>query len=47
MRNKLLEDKWAVKCIKYLVRKNYSSREVEEAMAKIGIEGDKKKNADI
>jgi hypothetical protein len=34
---KIKKDKWAMKAIEYLVRKDYSSKEVIEAMAEIGI----------
>lgn len=37
MRKPILEDKWAVKALKYLVRMEYSSEEILEAMIKIGI----------
>lgn len=36
--NKLLKDKWAIKAITYLVRKDYSTEEIMEALVLIGIQ---------
>jgi hypothetical protein len=44
--NKLLKDKWAVKAIEYLVRKDYSTQEVIEAMIEYGIKRGKIKEED-
>lgn len=37
MKQLLLQDKWARKAIEYLVRMDYSSQEVIEAMIEFGI----------
>jgi hypothetical protein len=34
---KIKKDKWAMKAIEYLVRKEYSSKEVIEAMVEVGV----------
>lgn len=37
MSKTLREDKWAMKAIEYLVRMDFSSKEVIEAMVEVGI----------
>lgn len=42
MKKPILENKWAVKAITYLVRMEYSSEEILEAMTVIGIKEKKR-----
>ena len=40
---RIWKDKWAMRAISYLVRMDYSSKEVIEAMVKVGIEKGKER----
>jgi hypothetical protein len=43
-KERIWKDKWAMKAIEYLVRKEFSSKEVIEAMVEVGIRKGKVEN---